>query len=165
MQMTEDDSLPLYTCRAYTGLALCYVHSGAQQAECKPLSICSQTVPGPGHTRASRTTPYCYLISRTHWKTVWKYPDRRVLWDSSAKSRFWPLSASQFAAKVHPSNSHRTHSSTFVSPFSSSCSLTGHCCSNRCRALASPIVFVVRPGTCRSFDLLVQSTVPAKEGT
>lgn len=99
-------------------------------------------------TRASRTTPYCHLISRTHWKTVGKHPDKRVLWDSSAKSRFWPLSAPQFATKVHPSNSHRTRSSTFVSPSLSSCSLTGHCCSNRCRSLAAPIVSVVRPGTC-----------------
>lgn len=36
----------------------------------------------------------CHLISSTHWKILLKHLDKRVLWDLSAKSRFWPLASS-----------------------------------------------------------------------
>ena len=64
--------------------------------------------PHPKHhckTGTSRATNIpcflpCHLMSSAHWKTLSKPLDKQVLWDVSAKFRFWPLASSLFAAKL-----------------------------------------------------------------
>lgn len=42
----------------------------------------------------------CHWMSSVHWKTLSKPLDKQVLWDLSAKFRFWPLASSLFAANL-----------------------------------------------------------------
>lgn len=70
----------------------------------KNLSLAPHT-PTPLQSRTSRATNVpcfspCHWMSSVHWKTLPKPLDKQVLWDLSAKFRFWPLASSLFAANL-----------------------------------------------------------------